>query len=59
MTRTIVDRSDKSIRIQNWYTILENEPDLLELLLDFNDTADEITASDAAMEVIMALDGGS
>ena len=53
---TILDEADKSVRQQNWWTILENEQRFFELLMDNDDTADEITQSEAAMRVVFALD---
>jgi hypothetical protein len=56
MTQTILDEAEKSVRVQNWYSILENEQTFFETLLKFDDTADEVTQSEAAMRVIFALD---
>lgn len=56
MSTTILDEAEKSVRVQNWYSILENEQNLFETLLKFDDTADEVTESEAAMRVIFALD---
>lgn len=53
---TILDEADKSVRQQNWWTVLENEQRFFELLMDNDDTADEITQSEAAMRVVFALD---
>lgn len=53
---TILDEADKSVRQQNWWTVLENEQRFFELLMDNGDTADEITQSEAAMRVVFALD---
>jgi len=53
---TVLDEAEKSIRVQNWLTIFEGEEDLFELLMDFEDTADEITSSKAAMRVVFRLD---
>jgi|APHM01.1.fsa_nt_gi hypothetical protein len=55
-TTTIIDQAEKSVRVQNWYSILDNEPQLLETLLAFDDTANEVTTSDAAMRVIFNID---
>lgn len=55
-TVTILDEADKSVRQQNWWTVLENEQRFFELLMDNDDTADEITQSEAAMRVVFALD---
>jgi hypothetical protein len=56
MSTTILDEAEKSVRVQNWYSILENEQNLFETLLASDDTADEVTQSEAAMRVIFALD---
>ena len=53
---TILDEAEKSVRQQNWWTVLENEQRFFELLMDNDDTADEITQSEAAMRVVFALD---
>ena len=53
---TVLDEAPKSIRVQNWLTIFEGEEDLFELLMDSEDTADEITGSKAAMRVVFRLD---
>ena len=53
---TVLDEADKSVRVQNWWEIFEGEEDLFELLMDFEDTADEITESEAAMRVVFRLD---
>lgn len=53
---TILDEADKSVRQQNWWSILENEQQFFELLMENDDTADEITQSEAAMRVVFALD---
>mgnify|MGYP007020458889 FL=1 len=55
-TVTILDEAGKSVRQQNWWTVLENEQRFFELLMDNDDTADEITQSEAAMRVVFALD---
>jgi hypothetical protein len=56
MTQTVLDQADKTIRVQNYYEMFDQEQNLVETLLAFDDTADEITSSDAAMRVIFALD---
>lgn len=53
---TILDEADKSVRQQNWWTVLENEQQFFELLMANDDTADEVTNSQAAMRVVFALD---
>lgn len=53
---TILDEADKSVRQQNWWSILENEQQFFELLMENDDTADELTQSEAAMRVVFALD---
>lgn len=55
-TTTILDEAGKSVRQQNWWTILENEQQFFELLMDNDDTADELTQSEAAMRVVFVLD---
>lgn len=56
MSTTILDEAEKSVRQQNWWSILEGEEDFFELLMDNDDTADEVTESEAAMRVALRLD---
>jgi hypothetical protein len=56
MTTTVLDEAPKTVRQQNFLEILRNEQNFLDLLLDNDDTADEITQSSAAMRVIFATD---
>jgi hypothetical protein len=56
MTTTILDEAPKTVRQQNFLEILRNEQNFLDLLLDNDDTADEISQSQAAMRVIFATD---
>jgi hypothetical protein len=56
MTTTVLDEAPKTVRQQNFLEILRNEQNFLNLLLDNDDTADEITQSQAAMRVIFATD---
>jgi len=53
---TILDEAEKSVRQQNWFSILEDEEDFFELLMENDDTADEVTESEAAMRVVLRLD---
>lgn len=53
---TILDEAEKSVREQNWWTILEGEEDFFELLMEHEDTADEIAESEAAMRVVFTLE---
>jgi hypothetical protein len=56
MAKTVLDEADKSLRVQNYYEMFDGEQNLVETLLKFDDTANEITSSSAAMRVIFALD---
>ena len=53
---TVLDEAPKSVRVQNWWQILEDEERFFELLMDNDDTADEVTESEAAMRVALRLD---
>lgn len=58
MADTVLDTAEKSVRVQNWLEILRGEPDLLDTLMNFDDTADEVTQSEAAMRIIMEVLNG-
>jgi len=58
MADTVLDEADKSVRVQNWLEILRGEPELLDTLMNHDDTADEVTESEAAMRVILEVLNG-
>ena len=53
---TILDEAELSVKHIDWWKVLKGEEDLLEMMMDFEDTADEISSSEAAMRVIMTQD---
>jgi len=53
MADTVLDEGEKSVRAQNWLEILRDEPELFQTLMNHDDTADEVTQSEAAMRVIL------
>ena len=53
MADTVLDTAEKSVRTQNWLEILRGEPELFQTLMNHDDTADEVTQSEAAMRVIL------
>jgi hypothetical protein len=53
MADTVLDEGEKSVRAQNWLEILRGEPELFQTLMNHDDTADEVTQSEAAMRVIL------
>jgi hypothetical protein len=52
MTETILDEAEKSVRVQNWYSILENNSELVRILQDDDEAATELAQSEAATRVI-------
>lgn len=52
----LYDESELTERTQHWYTLFKDREDFYEFLLEYEDTADEVTSSEYAMRAAFRLD---